>query len=76
MTYTIPIDLIYNNLPDTLKNVFAGNTIIVEQNTKPIFKIEPLSSIRKRPLIAGSAKGKFKMSKDFTAPLEDFKEYM
>ncbi|HVI46818.1 MAG TPA: DUF2281 domain-containing protein [Chitinophaga sp.] len=36
------------------------------------------SSVKKKKIIPqfGSAKGKIKMSPDFDAPLDDFKEYM
>ena len=76
MTTTISLDMIYKNLPDALKDVFAGKTVIVEDKTKPIFKIEPLNMEKKLPLRAGSAKGKFTMPEDFTETPEDFKEYM
>ncbi|MFA6291629.1 MAG: DUF2281 domain-containing protein [Victivallales bacterium] len=32
--------------------------------------------IKRKKRVAGMAKGMFKMSKDFDAPLNDFKEYM
>ena len=55
-------------LPQNLKSeVFDFVDFLFEKSTKKNHNIIPKF---------GSAKGKIKMSEDFDAPLEDFKDYM
>ena len=57
-------------LPDSLKNEvmdFIEFLLSKNQNSK--------TTEKKRPKF-GSAKGKYQMSADFDAPLDDFKDYM
>ncbi len=59
-------------LPDSLKNEvmdFIEFLLSKNQNSKTS------ENEKKRPKF-GSAKGKYQMSADFDAPLDDFKEYM
>ena len=47
---------------------------VIAKNNKPLVKLVPVkhTARHRRP---GSAKGQVTMSKDFGAPLEDFREY-
>ncbi len=59
-------------LPDSLKNEvmdFIEFLLSKNQNSKTS------ENEKKRPKF-GSAKGNYRMSADFDAPLDDFKEYM
>lgn len=54
----------------------TGQTLIITKRGKPVAKLVPLEPVvrERRP---GSAKGKLKrMSADFDAPLDDFRDYM
>ncbi len=57
-----------NSLPTDLKKEVGDFVAFLKQKSKPGKKIKQRTF--------GYAKGFFKMSKDFDAPLEDFKEYM
>ena len=55
-------------LPQELKNeVNDFIDFLIQKSNRPEEKMTP---------IFGSAKGKIKMTSDFDAPLEDFKDYM
>ncbi len=59
-----------NQLPENIRKVafdFIGYLIS---------KYTPIKENEKKRPKFGSAKGKYKMSADFDAPLEDFKDYM
>ena len=57
-----------DTLPDSLKKEVSDFVdFLIERSRSSKNKIVPK---------AGSAKGKIRMSADFDAPLEDFKEYM
>lgn len=58
----------FNKLPSNLKSeVYDFIEFLLRKKNKPDQKRKP---------VFGSAKGKIKISKDFDAPLEDFKDYM
>jgi prevent-host-death family protein len=52
-----------------------GEDIIIAKNDKPFVKITTMIKPKKKRTF-GSAKGMFKISPDFDAPLEEFAEYM
>jgi antitoxin (DNA-binding transcriptional repressor) of toxin-antitoxin stability system len=52
-----------------------GEDVIIAKNDKPFVKITAMVKPKKKRTF-GSAKGMFKVSSDFDAPLEDFAEYM
>jgi Protein of unknown function (DUF2281) len=59
-----------DKLPDSLKNEvidFIEFLLLKNKNS--------IQNEKRRPKF-GSAKGRYQMSSDFDAPLEDFKEYM
>jgi prevent-host-death family protein len=68
----IDISQIKQHLPQILEDM--EDTIIITKQGLPIAKIIGIPPQKRRQF--GSAKGLIKMSDDFDAPLEDFKEYM
>ena len=61
-------------LSQLLRKALDGEDVIIAKDNKPLVKLVPVrhAARRRRP---GSAKGQVTMSKDFGAPLEDFREY-
>ena len=61
-------------LPQLVRETLSGAEVIIARDNKPLVKLVPLSSGRRKP---GTAKGLvLYMSPDFDAPLEDFEDYM
>lgn len=69
----IDISQIKQRLPQILENI--EDAIIITKQGLPIAKIVGIPNKKKKRQF-GSAKGLIKISDDFDAPLEDFKEYM
>lgn len=69
----IDINQIKQRLPNILENI--EDTIIITKQGLPIAKITGIQNKQKKRQF-GSAKGLIKISDDFDAPLNDFKEYM
>jgi prevent-host-death family protein len=63
------------NLSKLIQKVIEGEEVIIAKGNTPIAKLILIDKIRPKRRL-GTAKGKIKMSDDFDAPLEDFKEYM
>ena len=63
------------NLSKLLKKVVNGEEVIIARGKKPIVKIVRIDGEKTSRKI-GSAKGKIKISDDFDAIPEDFKEYL
>ena len=73
--YQVNIHEAKTHLSKLIKKVLNGEEVIIAKGNKPIAKIVNLEhNNTKRKL--GSAKGKIKISDDFSEPLEDFKEYI
>jgi len=55
-----------------------GEDVVITDGDEPVARIVSVPRVAQArlPRRAGSGKGKFIMSPDFDAPLEDFKEYM
>ena len=61
-------------MPRLVRETLSGAEVIIARDNKPLVKLVPLSSGRRKP---GTAKGLvLYMSPDFDAPLEDFEDYM
>lgn len=69
----IDIKQVKQVLPQILEQDIDDLIIITKQGL-PIAKIVGISK-KKKQRVFGSAKGLIKMTDDFDAPLEDFKEY-
>ncbi len=63
------------HLPELIQEAMLGHEVIIARNNKPLVKIVAYHPPKKQRKI-GTAKGLIKMSADFDAPLEDFKDYM
>ena len=63
-----------NCLAELVKEAEQGEDVIITQDNGSEFQIVPLNQEKPTPKF-GSAKGLFKMTDDFDAPLEDFKDY-
>jgi len=57
---------------ELVQKAMLGEEVIVARENKPVVKIVPIRPAKRRP---GTGKG-IRMSADFDAPLEDFREYM
>ncbi len=62
-------------LPELIAQSISGNEVIITRSGQPVVKLVAISG-QKRKRCFGSAKGLIKISDDFDAPLEDFKDYM
>lgn len=62
-----------SRLPELIEAAKRGEKIIIAQDGKQVVQIMPVKSAHRK---FGSAKGKIKLSKDFNAPLSDFRDYM
>ena len=72
--YQVNIHEAKTNLSKLIKKVINGEEVVIAKGNKPLVKmvhIEPNKAKRK----LGTAIGKIKISKDFDAPLDDFKDY-
>ena len=63
------------NLSKLIQKVVNGEEVIIAKGNKPVVKIILIDELRPERKL-GTAKGKIKISKDFDAAIEDFKEYM
>jgi antitoxin (DNA-binding transcriptional repressor) of toxin-antitoxin stability system len=64
-----------SNLSKLVKRVSAGEEIVIASRGKPVAMLTRLPRKRK-DLPWGLLKGKIRMSADFDAPLDVFKEYV
>lgn len=72
--YQINLKEAETQLAKLIEQAAEGEEVIITRNDGAAFKIVPLHDRVKAPKF-GSAKGLIKMSDDFDAPLENFKEY-
>lgn len=61
-------------LAQLVRETLSGDEVIIAKDNKPLVKLVPLASGRRKP---GSAKGLVVyMAPNFDAPLEDFEDYL
>jgi antitoxin (DNA-binding transcriptional repressor) of toxin-antitoxin stability system len=72
---TITLQEAQTSLPDLLGQLQPGEEITITEKGQPLALLKKVERTR-WPCKAGTAAGKIRMSEDFDAPLEDFKEYM
>lgn len=75
MTIQIDITEAQQRFLEIIQAAERGESIIITKNAHPVAQVTPLKDTIHRPTF-GSARGMIKMSEDFDAPLEDFREYM
>ena len=63
------------NLSKLIQKVVDGEEVVIAKGNQPIIKLVLIENLKPKRRL-GTAKGKIKISDDFDAPLEDFKEYM
>jgi prevent-host-death family protein len=56
---------------ELVQKALLGEEVIVAKENKPVVRIVPIRPAKRKP---GTGKG-VRMSPDFDAPLEDFREY-
>ena len=71
----VTIEQAQKNLPRLIEDVALGEHVVITRDNVPVAELAPASASNAKPLF-GSAKGMVKMSDDFDAPLEDFRDYM
>lgn len=63
------------HLSELIQRAMIGEEVIIARDNKPVAKLTAFQPPQFKRHI-GSAKGLFKMSKDFNEPLDDFDAYM
>lgn len=63
------------SFPAIAELVAKGEEIIIIKDNHPYIRLSPIKPARKGRRF-GSAKGLIQMADDFTAPLEEFQDYM
>ena len=65
-------------LASLIRAATNGEDVLITDGNELVARLVSVKGISgsRQPRRAGSGKGKFVMSSDFDAPLEDFKEYM
>jgi prevent-host-death family protein len=61
-------------LSELLEQVGRGRVFRITRRGKPVAELRPIARAPSRPVF-GADRGKVKMSADFDAPLDDFKDY-
>jgi len=67
VTQTVEVPVSHRLTIDVPREIPAGPVVIT---------FVPAETEQKKVPVFGCAKGKYRMAKDFDAPLEDFKDYM
>lgn len=63
------------HLSKLIRKAINGEEVIIARGNKPLVKLVRLKSSKSQRKV-GSARNLISMSKDFDAPLDDFKEYI
>ncbi|MFZ2957392.1 MAG: type II toxin-antitoxin system prevent-host-death family antitoxin [Candidatus Ozemobacteraceae bacterium] len=71
---TVAVEQAKINFFRLIDDVALGEHIVITRDNVPVAEIVPVVHPKSRPIF-GSAKGMVKMSEDFDAPLEDFRDY-
>ena len=68
---TISADEMQRDLPNYLRLVQSGETLLITQADEPIAQMQAVASALKEPRPFGLAKDEFRVPDDFDAPLPD-----
>ena len=60
---------------ELIQKAMLGEEVIIAKDNTPVVKLVALRPIKHVRTVGTTAKGLFKLSKDFDEPLEDFKDY-
>jgi len=71
----VALEQAQTDLSRLIDEVTLGEQVIITKDRVPVAELVPVASAKPKPKF-GSAKGMMRMSEDFDAPIEDFREYM
>lgn len=71
---TVTIEQAQKNLPRLIEDVAQGEHVVITKNHVPVAELAPVIQLNSKPIF-GSAKGMVKMTENFDAPIEDFRDY-
>ncbi len=69
--YQMSLDEIERNLPDFLRRIEAGETVIILKSGKPLAEIKPVGHHASKVRPYGLCEGDFVVPEDFDSPLPD-----
>ncbi len=69
--YQMSLDEIERDLPDFLRRIEAGETLIILKSGKPLAEIKPLGHPASKVRPYGLCEGDFVVPEDFDSPLPD-----
>jgi len=72
---TIDVDQAKQRFPELIEQTINGGEVVITQEGKPVVRLVAMIKPPRKQRRFGSARGLIKMTDDFDAPLEDFKEY-
>jgi prevent-host-death family protein len=71
---TVAIEQAQKELSRLIDDVALGERIVITRNQLPVAELVPVTHPIPKPTF-GSAQGMVRMSEDFEAPVEDFRDY-
>ncbi|MCU0917186.1 MAG: type II toxin-antitoxin system prevent-host-death family antitoxin [Planctomycetes bacterium] len=71
---TVAIEQAQQELARLIDDVVLGERVVITRNQVPVAELVPVTRPVATPTF-GSAKSLVKMSEDFDAPLDDFRDY-
>ncbi len=71
---TVAIEQAQKELSRLIDDVALGEHIVITRNEVPVAQLVPVTPPAPKPTF-GSAKGMVRISEDFEAPLDDFRDY-
>jgi len=71
---TVAIEQAQRELAQLIDDVALGEHVIITRNQVPVAELVPVTHRIPKPTF-GSAKGMVRMSDDFEAPIDDFRDY-
>jgi prevent-host-death family protein len=71
---TVAVEQAQKNLARLIDEVASGERVVITRDHVPVAELVPVERPRGKATF-GSARGMIKMSDDFDAPIEDFREY-
>ena len=71
---TVTVEQAQRNLSQLIDDVVLGEHVVITRDDIPVAEIAPVGHHKPKPRF-GSARGMVKLSRDFDAPIEDFRDY-
>jgi len=72
---TVAIEQAQRDLSRLIDDVTLGEHVVITKDEVPVAELVPVARPVPRPTF-GSARGMVRMSDDFEAPIDDFRDYM